>query len=111
MLGNNTHITHTLLFTYPPFPTCTHIHHDNLLTFSFLTFSSHILSLFSTISYMLRPNEAALKALEKVRTLPIGGDEHPNACVTMYVRHGDKHSEMKLVRKTITTTTTTCSVS
>ena len=49
-------------------------------------------------SYMLRPNAAALKALEKVRTLPIGGDEHPNACVAMYVRHGDKHSEMKLVR-------------
>ena len=47
---------------------------------------------------MLRPNEAALTALAKVRTLPIGGDEHANACVAMYVRHGDKHSEMKLVR-------------
>ena len=64
-------------------------------------------------SYYIRPNAATLKALEKHRTLPIKlnkkdkhnkkktalsiPDENNGQCISIYVRHGDKGSEMKLV--------------
>ena len=64
-------------------------------------------------SYYVRPNAATLKALVKHRTLPIKldkkdkqnnektalsiPDENNGQCISIYVRHGDKGSEMKLV--------------
>ena len=64
-------------------------------------------------TYHVRPNAATLKAIEKHRTLPIKlnkKDDQPNRktalsipdenngqCISMYVRHGDKGSEMELV--------------
>lgn len=52
-------------------------------------------------AYLLRPNDATLRALEEYRTVPLGASNgHGNghrSCVAMHVRHGDKHSEMKLV--------------
>ena len=64
-------------------------------------------------SYYVRPNAATLKALEKHRTLPIKlnkKDKHNNKkttlsipnenngqCISIYVRHGDKATEMELV--------------
>ena len=66
-----------------------------------------------SVSYYVRPNAATLKALEKHRTLPIKldkkdkqnskktalsiPDENNGQCISIYVRHGDKGSEMKLV--------------
>ena len=66
-----------------------------------------------SVSYYVRPNAATLKALEKHRTLPIKlnkkdirpngktalsiPDENNGQCISIYVRHGDKASEMKLV--------------
>ena len=48
-------------------------------------------------AYLLRPNDAALAAMEPYRTVPVGGDGHARSCVAVYVRHGDKHSEMALL--------------
>ena len=63
-------------------------------------------------SFYVRPNAATLKALEKHRTLPIKYNNQENAnasralsipdenngqCISIYVRHGDKASEMELV--------------
>ena len=66
-----------------------------------------------SVSYYVRPNAATLKALEKHRTLPIKlnkkdkknsektalsiPDENNGQCISIYVRHGDKAKEMKLV--------------
>ena len=66
-----------------------------------------------SVSYYVRPNAATLKALEKHRTLPIKldkkdkqnnqktalsiPDENNGQCISIYVRHGDKGCEMKLV--------------
>ena len=66
-----------------------------------------------SVSYYVRPNAATLKALEKHRTLPIKldkkdkqnnqktalsiPDENNGQCISIYVRHGDKGTEMKLV--------------
>ena len=64
-------------------------------------------------SYYVRPNAATLKALDKYRTLPIKvkgtnsyrnqsvaltvPDENNGQCISIYVRRGDKASEMELV--------------
>ena len=54
-----------------------------------------------TASYVLRPNEATMKALDQYRTFPIG-DENTVAnnerCMAIYVRQGDKVvKEMKIL--------------
>ena len=47
-------------------------------------------------AYLLRPNEATRKLLKEYSTL----DFNPNKekCVSIYIRRGDKHVEMKLVK-------------
>ena len=53
-----------------------------------------------TASYLLRPNQVTLQALDKYRTFPISTKkwvEDDQRCIAIYVRHGDKAREMKLV--------------
>jgi hypothetical protein len=46
-------------------------------------------------AYLLRPNEPTLKMLQKYRTLDF--NQEKEKCVSVYVRRGDKHLEMKLI--------------
>jgi hypothetical protein len=45
-------------------------------------------------SFLLRPNAGMLEELTKLRSVPIDDDD---SCIAMFVRHGDKGIEMKLV--------------
>ena len=50
-----------------------------------------------TATYLLRPNNATIKQLEKLDVLKLG--TNPNErCISIYIRHGDKHIEMELVQ-------------
>ena len=49
-------------------------------------------------AYFLRPNTATLNMFEKYRNEPTYGFDHTkDQCVSVYIRRGDKHAEMKFV--------------
>jgi hypothetical protein len=49
-----------------------------------------------SLAYMLRPNQATLDALTALNHLPFPPEQFED-CVAMFVRHGDKGIEMKLL--------------